>query len=133
MTERFAAKLTWWILPVFLMMGVTPGRCFVEVRPAALQIRLGWLFNRSFSRDSIAGAEPVSVPWYCGPGVHLDFRGRVFVTGAFGRGVEIRFAAPQSISWLFGGRCSRLVVTPKDADGFVAALAAAGGAAPASR
>jgi len=119
---RYPTRMTWWTLPVFLLMGVTRGRCFIEVSDIDVRVKLGWLFDRTYPRSTIRNVQAVSIPWYCGPGVHLDFRGRTFVTGAWGQGVELEFAPPQSVGGFFGGGSRRLVVTPDDVPALLAAL-----------
>ena len=121
---RYPTRVTPWILPVFLLLGLTRSRCFTEVSATGVRVKLGWLFDRQFDRSTIQGTASVGIPWYCGPGVHMDLRGRTFVTGAWGLGVEIQFAAPQATGWLYGGKCKRLVVTPQDAEALIEALAA---------
>lgn len=119
---RSPMRITPWILPLFLLMGLTRGRCFAEVTDSQVRVKLGWLFDRRFPLPAIARASLVSIPWYCGPGVHIDLRGRTFVTGAWGQGVEFEFTSAQTTSWLYGRRCTRLVLTPRDASALVAAI-----------
>lgn len=119
---RYPTRITPWIFPLFLVMGVTRGRCFTEVTDFEVRVKLGWLFDRRFQRSAIARASVVPIPWYCGPGVHIDLRGRTFVTGAWGHGVELEFASAQATGWLYGRKCKRLVVTVQDTEALLAAL-----------
>ncbi len=119
---RYPTRMTWWILPVFLLMGVTRGRCFTEVSDDDVRVKLGWLFDHTYPRSTIRNVQAISIPWYCGPGVHLDFRGRTFVTGDWGEGVELEFAPPQTVGGFFGRKGNRVVVTPRAADALIAAL-----------
>jgi hypothetical protein len=129
--ERISISITWWVRPLFLLFGITPGRAFVEVGPDQLRVRLGLLFDRAFPRAAVSASTATRVPWYCGPGVHLGTAGRLFVTGAFGPASEIAFAEPQPVAWLYGRRTRRLVVSTADADRLSRLLEAGGGSVPA--
>jgi hypothetical protein len=119
--QRFHIPLTWWILPVLLVMGVLPRRCFLEIFAGSMRVKFGWLFNRTIDMDRVECVRAVRVPWYVGPGVHIDSRWRIFVTGSYGDAVEIVLRPPHSVSF-WGLRARRIVVTARPTEAVVTAL-----------
>ena len=119
---RFPIRLAWYVRPGFFPVGLTQGRCYVEVTPRVIRVRFGWLFHQEVPRESVISASLTRVPWYCGPGVHYGPGGRLFVTGCYGTGVEFVLCEPEVVSfwWI---RRRRFVVTVREPERLLAALA----------
>ena len=68
--------------PFFVLIGLTPGRCYVEIGPDVVRVRMGWSFSADVPRAAIRSAHRVH-----------DRRGRWLVNGAAGPLVALEIAA----------------------------------------
>jgi len=112
-----------WRIPL-LVVGVSPGRAFVEVREGDLSVRFGpWSLRTPLS--NIAGTTVTGpyAPWKAiGPRLSLSDRGVTFGTNAR-RGVCVRFHVP--VPALAPGRFlthPAATLTVSDPEGLVKAL-----------
>jgi len=107
--------------PLFVVTGLTPARCYVEVGPDVVRVRMGWSFSGDVPRVSIRTAHPVGEKrWSIG--VH-GWRGHWLVNGARGPLVAIEIAPPARARVLgIRVRLEELIVSVEAADTLIAAL-----------
>lgn len=106
---------------LFFVMGMTPGRSYLELAEDELLVRMAWAFHARVPRASITSARRVGDT--VNIGVH-GWRGRWIVNGAGGPMVAISIAPPARARALgFGAKLSELLVSVDDPDALVAALA----------
>jgi hypothetical protein len=110
--------------PLFVVTGLTPGRCYVEVGGDVVRVRMGWSFSSDIPRASIRTARPVGEKrWSIG--VH-GWRGHWLVNGARGPLVAIELAPPAPARVLgFRVRLHELIVSVEEPDAVIAALSSA--------
>ena len=78
--------------PLFVVLGMTPSRCYLELLPETVRVRMSWGFRADIARASIQGARRVpDAPHSIG--VH-GWRGHWIVNGAAGPLVELTLARP---------------------------------------
>jgi hypothetical protein len=112
-------------------LGAGPKVSRVKLSPSAVDTRMGWAFQATFPRESVASARPLNrgLSELRGPlglsvlrGVNY-WRGTALVNGAGNGLVEITLDRPR---WVrlgpFPVRMSRLIVSAEDQSGLVAAL-----------
>ena len=110
--------------PLFVVTGLTPGRCYVEVGREVVRVRMGWSFSSDIPRASIRAARPVGEKrWSIG--VH-GWRGLWLVNGARGPLVAIELA-PRARARVLGirVRLDELIVSVEEPDAVIAALSSA--------
>jgi hypothetical protein len=120
---RFPIRLDPWWRPVLLLVGVTPGRSYVELRPSLVFIRFGWL-TWQISRARLAGAEQQRAPFWYGIGIHTNLLDTLVINGSLGGMVLLHLDPPMRL-WLLLLpilRCRRLFVSLEDPAVFLAAL-----------
>jgi hypothetical protein len=107
--------------PLFLALGITPGRSYLELSEDVLGVRLAWSFGARVARTSIRSAQRVADSPYA-IGVH-GWSGRWIVNGAAGPMVSITIEPP-ACAYVLGFRVSlrELVVSVDEPDELVSML-----------
>jgi hypothetical protein len=110
--------------PLFVVTGLRPARCYVEVGPDVVRVRMGWSFSGDIPRASIRTAHPVGGKrWSIG--VH-GWRGHWLVNGARGPLVAIEIAPPARARVLgVRVRVDELIVSVEEPDAAITALSSA--------
>lgn len=107
---------------LFVVLGITPARSYLELQEDALVVRMAWSFDARVERASIRVVERAPDTPYA-IGVH-GWRGRWIVNGAAGPIVAIGIDPPARARVLgFPVRLAELLVSVDDPDELVAALA----------
>jgi hypothetical protein len=106
---------------LFLIVGLTPGRSYIELEPDVVRVRMGWAFSMELPRVSIRSAQRAKdSPWSIG--VH-GWGQRWRVNGAASPMVAIDIAPPASARVLFFRVSVReLLVSVDDPDALVLQL-----------
>jgi hypothetical protein len=120
-TTRVPIRFGFW-KPLFVALGVTPARSYLDLRPDIVRVRMGWGFSADIPRASIRSVRRVeSAMWSMG--AH-GWRGRWLVNGARGPIVLIEIDPPVHARTIRipSGLCE-LLVSVDDPDALVAALA----------
>jgi len=109
---------------LFVVTGLTPARCYVEVGPDVVRVRMGWSFSADVPRPSIRCQHRVhDKRWSIG--VH-GWRGRWLVNGAAGPLVALEIAPPAHARVLgVRVRLQELIVSVEEPDAVIAALSSA--------
>lgn len=69
---RFRIRYTPWLLPLFWVLGMGPGRSIVELDERELRVKMGWAFEARIPREAIRRWRRARLAWYA-IGVHGDF------------------------------------------------------------
>jgi hypothetical protein len=106
--------------PLFALLGMTPGRSYLDLGEDVVDVRMGWAFRARVPRGSISSARRVGDTLQIG--VH-GWRGRWIVNGAGGPMVELSIAPPARARAVgFPAKLSELLVSVDDPDALVVAL-----------
>jgi hypothetical protein len=110
--------------PLFVVMGLTSRRCYVEAGRDVVRVRMGWSFSADVLRPSIRSAHRVhDKRWSIG--VH-GWRGRWLANGAAGPLVALEIAPPAHARVLgVRVRLQELTVSVEEPDAVIAALSSA--------
>jgi hypothetical protein len=106
--------------PLFTVLGMTPGRAYLDLGAELVRVRMGWGFRADVPRPSIRAARrarnSISI------GVH-GWRGRWLVNGAAGPNVAVAIdpSAPARVLG-FPIRLRELMVSVEDPDAVIAEL-----------
>lgn len=70
-----------WLKPLFVLLGMSPGRSGIAIGPESVTVRAGLWFRATFPRRSVVAVEPAPArPWAIG--VHTWRDGTWIVNGA---------------------------------------------------
>ena len=106
--------------PLFVVLGMTPGRSYLELGDDELVVCMGWAFQARVPRAAVSSARRVGDTLSIG--VH-GWRGRWIVNGAGGPMVAIAIRPPARARAVgFPAKLSELRVSVDDPDSLVAAL-----------
>ena len=108
--------------PLLVATGMTPSRCYLELHPELVRVRMSWGFQADIPRASIQEVRRVANAPHS-IGVH-GWRGHWIVNGASGPLVQLTLA-PKVPARAVGMpiALSRLAVSVDDPDGLVGELA----------
>jgi hypothetical protein len=111
--------------PLFVVLGVTPARSYLDLEPEIVRVRMGWGFAADIPRTSIRSVRRVErAMWSIG--AH-GWRGRWLVNGARGPIVSIEIDPPvHGRTILIPSGLRELRVSVDDPDALVAALGGTG-------
>lgn len=133
-TKRFPMRIdTAWRIPM-AVVGASPSNSFAEVMDGAVRFRCGLGFDRTISRDEIAGVDQRGWPWWMGIGLRTNLRGLIGLIGSSEGVVEVLLRTKRREWGVFP--CDRIAISVQDPEGLVAALEAeppAPAARPAAR
>lgn len=105
---------------LFVALGMTPGRSYLELGADEIVVRMGWAFHARVPRRAIGSARRVADT--VSIGVH-GWRGRWIVNGAGGPMVAIAVDPPARARAVgFPTKLRELLVSVDDPDALVAAL-----------
>jgi hypothetical protein len=106
------------------LLGLTPGRSFVEVTPEIVRVHMSWAFDATIERAAIVSVEPDHDRVW-GWGVH-GWRGEWLVNGSSSRIVRIEIQPPARarLMTLFRVRLRVLRVSVQQPDDLIADLTA---------
>jgi hypothetical protein len=130
--ERIPIRFGRW-KPVLIAIGLTPGRCYLEVGPDLVRVHMSWCFHAEVPRASIRSVSRVKNPYPGSFGAH-GWRGRWLVNGAAGPLVAVElepFVRARTV--VFPIRLRQLIVSVDDPDGLVAKLSQGTGPAASVR
>jgi hypothetical protein len=108
--------------PLLAIFGGTAGRSYVEIEPAGVHARYGWLFDKRFALSEIESVGRMDWPWWLGIGWRSNLVNLIGLTGSTEGAVVIRFRKRYLIWLLIPLPMRRLAITLEDPDGFVVAL-----------
>lgn len=110
---------------VFLtILGIGPGKAYVDVSEETVKARLGWSGSATMPRQAIARVERVDrIPWWLGFGMHGSFRGTWALNGAGTGALKITMSRPASGRVLvLPIRATTVYLSLEDPAGFIAAV-----------
>lgn len=107
---------------ILSLLGVGPGKSWVDVDDTTVRARLGWSGTVTIPRASITSVERVaSVPWWLGYGMHGGFRGTWALNGSNSGAVKLTTSEPASGKVLgLPVRVRTVYFSLEDPEGFVA-------------
>ena len=119
MTTRIAVRFGR-LKPVLMAIGLTPGRCYLDVEEESVLVRMSWTFHADVPRSSIRSVRRVENPFPGSFGAH-GWRGQWLVNGASGPLVALELEPPvRARVARIPVRVRELVVSVDDPDEVVA-------------
>lgn len=121
---RFAISYNALSRVLLTLLGIGPGKAYVEVSDDSVTAKLGWSGSVSMSRGAIASVEGVDrIPWWLGFGMHGSLRGTWALNGAGTGAVKITMSRPASgrVIWV-PIRATTIYLSLEDPTGFIAAV-----------
>lgn len=125
--DRFDIRYDPVLRPLFIAFGMGPRTSHVTVTADEFHVVMGWAFRGRIARSAVVDARPARTPLILGVGVH-GWAGRWAVNGSRAGAVRLE-VNPPAHAHVCGVpvRLRTLWLSLADPDGFLAALAAAGG------
>ena len=109
-------------MPLGLLTGMWPRRCFVELGAGDVTVAMGWAFRARIPRPAIEAVQPARVGPWAGVGVH-GWRGTWVVNGTLRGMVEVVLRDPVPARlYVFPVRLRRLFVSVDDPEGLAQQL-----------
>jgi len=109
------------------VLGVGPGKAWVDVEDDEIRARIGWGGSVSISRASIVSVERVDrIPWWLGYGMHGGVKGVWALNGSNSGAVKLTLREPAKGKVTgFPIRPTTVYFSLEDPEGFIAAVAPA--------
>lgn len=107
------------------LLGVGPGKAYVQVDDDTVHARLGWAGSVTIPRENIASVERVDrIPWWLGYGMHGSLRGTWAINGSGGEGAVKLTLNEQSSGKVIGMpvRAHTVYLSLEKPDRFVASV-----------
>lgn len=115
---KYPIRILRGLRPLFLLIGATPSRAFVEVDEDGLLLRFGWWSDR-IELDEVASVEPTRWRLAYGLGMRIAPKRTLGLVGSTQGAVAIELRGPRVFRVPFKMRFARLVVSFEEPELFV--------------